>query len=119
MCIKARLREVGKEIRPQNLRPYCDSYRIQTCNLLIRSQMLYSVELRSQLLSCDCECKVNALSPINKIFFALFYRVIFASCNKGLKNKILMSLINSKKFITAAPLPLRGAQKRLLFSLKS
>ena len=25
----------------------CDSYRIQTYNLLIRSQMLYSVELRS------------------------------------------------------------------------
>ena len=25
-----------------------DSDRIQTCNLLIRSQMLYSVELRSQ-----------------------------------------------------------------------
>ena len=25
----------------------CDSDRIQTCNLLIRSQMLYSVELRS------------------------------------------------------------------------
>lgn len=31
----------------------CDSGRIQTCNLLIRSQMLYSVELRSQsLLLC-------------------------------------------------------------------
>ena len=28
----------------------CDSYRIQTYNLLIRSQMLYSVELRSQTL---------------------------------------------------------------------
>ena len=28
----------------------CDSGRIQTCNLLIRSQMLYSVELRSQKL---------------------------------------------------------------------
>ncbi len=27
---------------------FSDSYRIQTCNLLIRSQMLYSVELRSQ-----------------------------------------------------------------------
>ena len=27
----------------------CDSCRIQTCNLLIRSQMLYSVELRSHL----------------------------------------------------------------------
>ena len=38
---------------------FCDSYRIQTCNLLIRSQMLYSVELRSHSLSCDCECKVN------------------------------------------------------------
>ena len=28
---------------------FCDSYRIQTCNLLIRSQMLYSVELRSRM----------------------------------------------------------------------
>ena len=28
-------------------RSFCDSDRIQTCNLLIRSQMLYSVELRS------------------------------------------------------------------------
>ncbi len=28
-----------------------DSYRIQTCNLLIRSQMLYSVELRSRFVS--------------------------------------------------------------------
>ena len=27
---------------------FCDSDRIQTCNLLIRSQMLYSVELRSR-----------------------------------------------------------------------
>ena len=26
----------------------CDSHRIQTCNLLIRSQMLYSVELANQ-----------------------------------------------------------------------
>ena len=31
------------------LRFFCgDSYRTQTCNLLIRSQMLYSIELRSQ-----------------------------------------------------------------------
>ncbi len=27
---------------------FSDSDRIQTCNLLIRSQMLYSVELRSR-----------------------------------------------------------------------
>ena len=26
---------------------FCDSDRIQTCNLLIRSQVLYSVELRN------------------------------------------------------------------------
>ena len=30
-------------------RRLCDSHRIQTCNLLIRSQMLYSVELASQM----------------------------------------------------------------------
>ncbi len=29
----------------------CDSHRIQTCNLLIRSQMLYSVELANQFAS--------------------------------------------------------------------
>ena len=28
---------------------FCDPYRIQTCNLLIRSKMLYSVELRGLL----------------------------------------------------------------------
>ena len=27
----------------------CDSHRIQTCNLLIRSQMLYSVELANRI----------------------------------------------------------------------
>ena len=32
-----------------------DSDRIQTCNLLIRSQMLYSVELRSRFLICGCK----------------------------------------------------------------
>ena len=31
----------------------CDSNRIQTCNLLIRSQMLYSVELWSLLFGSD------------------------------------------------------------------
>ncbi len=31
------------------MRFYSDSDRIQTCNLLIRSQMLYSVELRSRV----------------------------------------------------------------------
>ena len=41
----------------------CDSGRIQTCNLLIRSQMLYSVELRSQTLFAlwkRCSLKASA-----------------------------------------------------------
>jgi hypothetical protein len=32
----------------------CDPDRTQTCNLLIRSQMLYSIKLRG-LLACGCE----------------------------------------------------------------
>ena len=31
---------------------FCDSDRIQTCNLLIRSQVLYSVELRNHCYGC-------------------------------------------------------------------
>ena len=37
-----------KESRKLLCEILCDSDRIQTCNLLIRSQMLYSVELRSR-----------------------------------------------------------------------
>ena len=44
--------------------PSCDSNRIQTCNLLIRSQMLYSVELRSHFFVCDC--KVTHFFETNK-----------------------------------------------------
>ena len=46
----------------------CDSHRIQTCNLLIRSQMLYSVELASHAAYCVCDCKVNTIFLICKIF---------------------------------------------------
>ena len=34
---------------------FCDPDRIQTCNLLIRSQMLYSVKLRDPLQLCGCK----------------------------------------------------------------
>ena len=37
----------------------CDSDRIQTCNLLIRSQMLYSVELRSHFPQNDSSNSVE------------------------------------------------------------
>ncbi len=46
----------------------CDSYRIQTCNLLIRSQMLYSVELRSRFVSA----KLRHYSDSSKFFNNFF-----------------------------------------------
>ena len=47
------------------LQAVCDSYRIQTYNLLIRSQMLYSVELRS-LCFRFASAKVIRISCIGK-----------------------------------------------------
>ena len=48
-----------------------DSYRIQTCNLLIRSQMLYSVELMSHfLLFCECKVTINICNL--QLFHQLF-----------------------------------------------
>ena len=35
--------------RTASIAVFGDSYRTQTCNLLIRSQMLYSIELRSRI----------------------------------------------------------------------
>ena len=48
-----------------------DSHRIQTCNLLIRSQMLYSVELANRFLRV-CKCKVIAFFWNDQIFFSFF-----------------------------------------------
>ena len=39
--------------------PPCDTDRTQTCNLLIRSQMLYSVELRNQSFAFISELRVQ------------------------------------------------------------
>ena len=43
-------RMIEKSLTSQSFFSCGDPYRIQTCNLLIRSQMLYSVELRGQYL---------------------------------------------------------------------
>ena len=78
----------------------CDSDGIQTRNLLIRSQMLYSVELRSQRFVCasflNCGAKVRSFFERPNIFakkmprhskkvrfslfFALCARFCMASC---------------------------------------
>ena len=59
-----------------------DSCRIQTCNLLIRSQMLYSVELRSLGFAAGCspvesECKGTHFLPTGQIFFCFFCNLFF------------------------------------------
>ena len=66
----------------------CDSCRIQTCNLLIRSQMLYSVELRSHLLFSgfsfpESECKSTNFFNTDQIFFQIFFvsKNIYQSIN--------------------------------------
>ena len=55
-----------------------DPDRIQTCNLLIRSQMLYSVELRSLYvhpLRGVCECKGT--------FYFLFYQIFLSASTQA------------------------------------
>ena len=54
-----------------NLVKLGDSGRIQTCNLLIRSQMLYSVELRSHI--SLSECKGSAKNRNCQTIPAFFY----------------------------------------------
>ena len=55
----------------------CDSDGIQTRNLLIRSQMLYSVELRSQRFVCasslNCGAKVVSFLQTAKLFGENFH----------------------------------------------
>ena len=56
---------------------FCDSYRIQTCNLLIRSQMLYSVELTSQRLIAIATAKLSLFSELTITFCKYFFQKIF------------------------------------------
>ena len=55
---------------------FCDSDRIQTCNLLIRSQMLYSVELRS-LHFRIASAKVTTFFETTKTFSCFFEKSYF------------------------------------------
>ena len=76
-----RQRQGVKEKRAASLRmrpaACCDSDGIQTRNLLIRSQMLYSVELRSQRFVCasslNCGAKVVSFLQTAKLFGENFH----------------------------------------------
>ena len=52
----------------------CDPYRIQTCNLLIRSQTLYSIELRDHFsfLALQSYCHFLNWQAFLRIFFKKF-----------------------------------------------
>ena len=77
----------------------CDSCRIQTCNLLIRSQMLYSVELRSHLgalgyLFLESGCKDTTFFRLTKFFFDFF-------CSEAFKTMKTWILKNEKNLVNA------------------
>ncbi len=55
--------------------PACDTDRTQTCNLLIRSQMLYSIKLRCLLL----HHKSSAFSDNSKIYIPIFVKIYHPS----------------------------------------
>ena len=63
----------------------CDRDRIQTCNRLIRSQLLYSVELRGQHLSVELRgllfsfdgCKGRCFLVNMQIFEEVFFSFLF------------------------------------------
>ena len=57
-----------------------DSHRIQTCNLLIRSQMLYSVELASLLIKMNDVCDSHRIQTCNLLIRSqMLYSVELAS----------------------------------------
>ena len=73
-----------------------DSYRIQTYNLLIRSQMLYSVELRSHLVSqvlfsLKADAKIHTFSECTKYFFIFLPSGQFIALNHCQLRKQLFS----------------------------
>ncbi len=80
-CRRYLLREGGESLllslqkqKSTNCLVLCDSDRIQTCNLLIRSQMLYSVELRSHCFS-QLRCKDRHFFGMWQIVSLFFLRI--------------------------------------------
>ncbi len=57
---------------------FCDTDRIQTCDLLIRSQMLYSAKLRCRPF---CECKYKLKNLYRQIKIAEIFRFYLSACD--------------------------------------
>ena len=82
---------------------FCDSYRIQTYNLLIRSQMLYSVELRSQSSTFQLpggRWGIRTPDPllVRQTLWTNWAKRPFATCSAKASAKVLLFLILTKLF---------------------
>ena len=64
----------------------CDRGGIQTLNLLIRSQMLYSVKLRSHF--CFASANIEPLVELNNLLFSFFWILFDESSTKQQKSQI-------------------------------
>ena len=59
--------EIKKPFRFEERAWKCDRDRIQTCNRLIRSQLLYSVELRGQSIMLIVRCDRDRIQTCNRL----------------------------------------------------
>ena len=71
--------DTKKELRLRNSLIISDSRGIQTRNLLIRSQMLYSVELGSHRF-LNCDCKGKRFFCFRQIFWRKFLQKVGIGC---------------------------------------
>ena len=87
MCIARKKRKIANHCSSDLRFSFRDPYRIQTCNLLIRSQTLYSVELMGQFCVSRCftselRCKVTTFFCFCnslRLFFSNFFRAFLIS----------------------------------------
>ena len=87
-----------------------DSYRTQTCNLLIRSQMLYSIELRSQETGTGPVVNLfggsllhNTLGLLDASLLAGELAEIEDACAADLTNFVDLDLVNERALVRENP----------------
>ena len=87
---------VGVKEKRNSIEFLCDPDRIQTCNLLIRSQMLYSVELRDRV-SCLTMQKYNNFYNLQNIWKLFFKKISFFYSKKrslNINHPSVMPILN-------------------------
>ena len=77
---------------------FCDTVGIQTLNLLIRSQMLYSVELRCRIF-CNCECKGSVLFYSRQGFALFFCQNNIKKSERWQNDTFASSFLGSKRLL--------------------